>query len=126
MPKFTPKPPKQKPPPPKPKPVKQKEDSPIKVIKELVIHLFKYFRNKLCLDFCLMFIWMLGEWYIVTSFCSVYKNSQIEFFMTIIVSFGLSIIIPFIYCFILAILRKIAISGNSKCFYYLLKLFRFL
>ena len=102
------------------------EEKEIKAIKEMTIHLFKYFRNKLCLDFFLMIFWMIGEWYIVTSFCSVYKNSQIEFFITLIVSFVISIIIPFIYCFILALLRKIAISGNSKCFYYLLKLFRFL
>ena len=102
------------------------EQKEIKTLKDMTVHLFKYFRNKLCLDFCLMIIWMIVEWYIITAFCSVYKNSQIEFFITIIMSFGISIIIPFIYCFFLTILRKIAISGNSKCFYYLHKFFRFI
>lgn len=87
-------------------------------------HLFKYFRDKLCIDFILSIIWIFGEWYIVTAFCGVYKNSQIDFFKTLLISLLLSCIIPFAYCLFLTFLRKIAISGNSKCFYYLTKFFR--
>lgn len=95
-----------------------------KAISALTQHLFKFFRNKLCIDFFIVILWIFAEWYIVTVFYVVYKNSQIEFFEIIVLSFLISCVIPFIYCLFLAILRKIAIAENSKCFYYVSKIFR--
>ena len=69
---------------------------------------------------------MTAVCYMVTVFGAAFKNSQMEFFKTVLISFIISNIIPFIYCLILAILRKIAISGESKCFYYITKIFRIL
>ena len=102
----------------------KEEEKQRKGIEALVKNLFKYFRDKICIDFALFIIWMCAEWYFISVFCGVYKNSQFEYFKTIFISFLVSNVYPFIYCLFLAILRKIAISGNSKCFYYINKLFR--
>ena len=102
----------------------KEEEKQKKGIQTLVQFLFKYFRNKICIDFAIFIIVMFAEWYFVSVFCAVFKNSQFEYFKTIFISFIVSIIFSFVYCLYLAILRKIAISGNSKCFYYITKLFR--
>ena len=54
------------------------------------------------------------EWCLVSSFCSVYKNSQIEFFISVLVCYLFSNIYSFIYCFIPAIFRYFAIKNNSS------------
>lgn len=102
----------------------KEEEKQRKGIQALVKSLFKYFRDKICIDFAIFIIWMCAEWYFISVFCAVYKNSQFEYFKTIFISFLVSNIYPFVYCLFLAILRKIAISGNSKCFYYINKIFR--
>ena len=100
------------------------EEKAKKAISTLTQHLFKYFRDKLLISFFIVILWIFAEWYIVTVFYAVYKNSQIEFFEIIVFSFLISCVIPFIYCLFLAILRKLAIAQNSKCFYYVSKIFR--
>ena len=100
------------------------EEKEKKAISTLIKNLFKYFRNKLCIDFFIVIVWIFAEWCIVTIFCAVYKNSQIEFFVIILISFLISCVIPFVYCLFLALIRKIAISADSKCFYYISKIFR--
>ena len=54
------------------------------------------------------------EWCLVSSFCSVYKNSQIEFFISVLVCYLFSNIYAFIYCFIPAIFRYFAVKNNSS------------
>ena len=102
----------------------KEEEKQRKGIQTLVRYLFKYFRDKICIDFFIFIVLMSAKWYFVSVFCAVYKNSQFEYFKTIFISFVMSNIFPFVYCLFLAILRKIAISGNSKCFYNINKLFR--
>ena len=102
------------------------EEKQKKAILSLAKSLFRYFRDKICIKFFIVIIWMTAVCYMVTVFGAAFKNSQMEFFKTVLISFIISNIIPFIYCLILAILRKIAISGESKCFYYITKIFRIL
>ena len=54
------------------------------------------------------------EWCLISSFCSVYKNSQIEFFLSVLVCYLFSNIYAFIYCFNPAIFRYYAIKNNSS------------
>ena len=104
----------------------QEEEKQKKAIFNLVQYLFRYFRDKICIKFFLVIIWMTATCYMVTVFCAVYRNSQMEFFKTLLACFIVGNIIPFVYCLILAILRKIAIVWKSKCFYYISKIFRFI
>ena len=57
---------------------------------------------------------MFFEWCVISSFCSVYKNSQIEYFISIIICYLFSNIYAFIYCFIPSSLRYFALKMNSS------------
>ena len=57
-------------------------------------------------------------WIYTGSFCYVFKNTQIFLIINAGISFGGVMILPFLYYFIPAILRTIALQGNnSKCLY---------
>ena len=76
--------------------------------------LIDVFKKKLFIFFGLSILVIFFEWCVVASFCSVYKNSQIEFFLSIIVCYLEANIISFIYCFIPTTFRYFAIKNNSS------------
>ena len=76
-----------------------------------------YLRNKLIIFFIIIIIVLIFEWFLVFSFCFVYKNSQNEFLISILVCYFYSNIISFIYCLIPSILRKYALKNNSETFF---------
>ena len=76
--------------------------------------LIDIFKIKLFIFFGLSILIMFFEWCLVASFCSVYKNSQIEFFLSIIICYFFANIIAFIYCFIPTTLRYYAIKKKSS------------
>ena len=78
-----------------------------------VQELIDYFQKKFFLFFGISIIVMFFEWCVVSSFCSVYKNSQIEFFASILVGYLFANIYAFIYCFIPTALRYFALKKNS-------------
>ena len=54
------------------------------------------------------------EWTYVSTFCAVYKNSQLKFFVSIIVCYGFANLIPFVYCLAPTILKPDAVSDESR------------
>ena len=103
-------------------------DQPIYQIKKLEINneaikeKFKCIKIKLKLFFILTFVFMPFYWYVVSSFCSVYKNTQIAFIKDYFFSFILCILLPFIIYLIPSALRIYAIKNkNSKCSIFIYK-----
>ena len=62
--------------------------------------IIKYF-----LFFIISFLFLFLFWYYLSSFCAVYKNSQIYLLKNTIISFSLAIIFPFIILLFPSILR---------------------
>ena len=69
----------------------------------------------------LIFFWML-----LSSFGAVYKNTQIIVFENTLISFGISLIYPFIINIFPGILRVCSIGCKLKCMYNLSKCFQLL
>jgi hypothetical protein len=78
-----------------------------------VQELIDYFQKKVFLFFGISILVMFFEWCVVSSFCSVYKNSQIEFFASVLVGYLFANIYAFVYCFIPTALRYYALKKNS-------------
>ncbi len=78
-------------------------------VQDLINYLKKKF---LIFSICSLFV-LFFEWCLVSSFCSVYKNSQIEFFASILVCYLFANLYALIYCFIPTIFRYYALKMNS-------------
>ena len=74
-------------------------------------------RKKLIVYFIFVISLGLLFLYYVTSFCSVYRNSQKYWFMGCLESFGMDSAVAVAICIFLAIFRYIAIYKKIKCFY---------
>ena len=74
-------------------------------------------RKKLIVYFIFVISLSLLFLYYVTSFCSVYRNSQKYWFMGCLESFLMDSAIAIGICIFLAIFRYIAIYRKIKCFY---------
>ena len=79
-------------------------------------------RKKLIVYFIFVITLGLLFLYYVTSFCSVYRNSQKYWFMGCLESFGMDTAVAIAICIFLAIFRYIAIHKKIKCFYCLVNL----
>ena len=55
----------------------------------------KIIKIKLILFFVINFVLLILFWYYLSSFCAVYKNTQIYLIKDVLISFGLSLIYPF-------------------------------
>ena len=65
-------------------------------------------------------------WYYVAMFCVIYKNTQIHLIKDTLMSFGQSLILPFVYYLIPGLFRIPALSnakGKRKCLYNFSKVF---
>ena len=82
--------------------------------------------NKLKIKFIFFFIinFMLSFLflYYVTCFCGIYRNTQIHLFKDSLLSFGTSLITPFIIYIFPAIFRICALKSKNKCGYRLSKI----
>ena len=75
---------------------------------------------KLIFFFVISFISMLFFWYFISCFCAVYKNTQIILLQDTGISFGMSLVYPFILSFLPGIFRIPALRAqnkNLKCLY---------
>ena len=69
---------------------------------------------------------MFFFWYYVSAFCAVYQNSQISWLSSTFLSFGLSILTPFITIFCAAFSRVIGLRKKSKFWYKISSIILFL
>ena len=69
-------------------------------------------RNKFIFFFVVNYILLFVFWFYLSSFCAVYKNTQIYLIKDVLISFGISLIYPFLIYILPSIFR--IISLNSK------------
>ena len=93
-------------------------------IKIEIMKKVKILKNNLLIKFVLYFIisllLLLFFWYYLSMFCVIYKNTKIHLLKDTLMSFGLSLIIPFIFYLLPGIFRIPSLSkGNKKreCLY---------
>ena len=79
--------------------------------------------SKITRFYIINFILVFVFWIYAGSFCSVFQNTQIYLLINAAVSFGGVIILPFLYYFLPALLRKISLSGDGKCLYQFSQIF---
>ena len=73
--------------------------------------------------FILSFIFLILFWYYLSSFCAVYQNSQIYLIKNVIISFGLSLLFPFILCIVPSIMRMISLKSRKMEIIYIISKF---
>ena len=78
----------------------------------------KYMKIKFLIFFLLNLILLVIFWYYLTCWNAVYQNTQIYLIKNTLISFGISLIYPFIINIIPVILRKLSLKkGKRECLY---------
>ena len=81
-----------------------------KVSKKSMLGIMKCIQIKICFFFVFTSVIFIFYWYLVTCFCAVYQNTQIAFIKDSLLSFVLSISIPFGLYLIPSFLRIISLK----------------
>ena len=81
---------------------------------EKILKAIKTIKIKLIVFFVVTFIFFLFYWYLISSFCSVYNNTQIIYLKDFATSFSLGLIYPFIIQLGFAFLRLFALRDKDK------------
>ena len=88
--------------------------------KNEILKVINYMKIKLIIFFIFTSIFFGLYWYIITSFCAVYENTQVTFLKDSLLSFLIGIIYPFILYLIPSGLRILSLrhsKKNLKCIY---------
>ena len=88
-----------------------------------VMKTLKYIQIKLLLFFIFIFILMIFYWYLITSFCAVYENTQITFLLNFVFSFLLFLIYPLLLYILTSFCKYIGLKKQSSCLYKLGNIF---
>ena len=90
-----------------------------KILKNIIINLVIFF--------ILIFLFLFLFWLYLTCFCGVYKNSQIHAIKDTLISYGLSLLYPFLLYLLPGIFRIPSInSKNKECLFKISKLIQLL
>ena len=95
----------------------------LKKSKELI----KKLTIKFVLYFIISFLFLLFFWYYISIFCVICRNTQFHLLKDTLMSFGLSLIIPFLYYLLPGLFRIPALSNKHKkreCLYNFSKFFQ--
>jgi hypothetical protein len=76
--------------------------------------IFKCINIKLIIFFAFTFILFIFYWYIISIFCGVFRNTQIQFIKDSAISFSICLGYPFIIYFISAGLRILSLRNSKK------------
>ena len=79
---------------------------------------------KFILFFIISIILLIFFWFYLGCFCAVYKNTQMHLLKDTLLSFLLSLIIPFIKFFIPCLIRINILKDSGKLCYNISKLFQ--
>jgi hypothetical protein len=104
--------------------IRRKEKYEKRKLKFLIKDLIILFKRKIWISFIIMIVVMFIEWIYISAFCAVYKNTQLNFFVNIIISFVMSNLIPFLYCLIPTIFRLDAVREESKISFFIYRIFQ--
>ena len=85
-----------------------------------------YLKKKFALSFGVMILFILFFWYYLSSFCAVFKNSQMQLIINTLLGYVFALIIPFLIAFITGYFRFYGLKraqideenkDNGKCCY---------
>ena len=82
--------------------------------KEKIKKIIKTMKIKLIVFFVITFIFFAFYWYLISSFCAVYNNTQIIYLKDFITSFCLGLLYPFLIQLCFAFLRIFSLRKNNK------------
>ena len=95
-----------------------KKENKIKKLNELIEKVKKCLVIKYICFYFLSSLFLIFCWYNLSSFGAVYKNTQTYLIKNTLISFGFSLIYPFIISIFPSIFRIISLANkNRKCFY---------
>ena len=77
-------------------------------------NIFKVINIKLIIFYVIIFVFLAFYWYLISSFCAVYNNTQIIYLKDFVTSFCLGLLYPFIIQLFLAFLRMCSLRKNTK------------
>ena len=72
---------------------------------------------KYILFYTVSFIFLIFFWYYLSTFCAVYKNTQFYVIINTFISFGISLLYPFIFNILPCIIRIASLKNEHKCLY---------
>ena len=64
-----------------------------------------------------MILFLLLFWYYLSSFCAVFKNTQIPLIKDTIIGYVISLFAPFVFTIFTCALRFCALKKECKCLY---------
>ena len=76
--------------------------------------IWSFIKKKIIIFFIISIIIMTFFWYFISSFCAVYKNTQIILITDTLLSFGLSMLYPFGLYLLPGIIRIPTLRSRSK------------
>ena len=94
-----------------------KDNSNLKEFKEKTKNIVGYIRIKCIFYFIIGIIILFGFWYYLAAFCAVYYNTQIPLIKDSFISFGTSMLYPFLLDLIPIIFRIFSLMNAKKCCY---------
>ena len=97
----------------------------IKIMKKAKV-LTNILSKKFVLFFIISFLFLIFFWYYISMFGVIYKNTQIHLLKDTLMSFGLSLVIPFIFYLFPGIFRIPSLSNINKRRKYLYNFSKFL
>ena len=104
--------------------MKRKDKYEKRKLKLLIKEVISIFQKKLLISLPILIVAMFFEWMYISSFCAVYKNSQLQFFLSLLVCYGFANLIPVVYCLVPTIFKQDAVRDESRFSFFLANLFQ--
>ena len=83
-------------------------------------------KARIIIYYILSFAFLLVFGFYVLSFCAIFENTQIELVKSTFTSWLISLLYPFVLCFITSIIRSAAFGCKSNCLNFIKRLLQFL
>ena len=87
--------------------------------------ILKCIKIRIVLYYILSFIFLLVFGFYVLSFCAIFENTQIELIKSMFSSWLISLLYPFLICFISSVIRILSLKCKSKFLYMVEKIIQF-
>ena len=97
----------------------------IKKCEEKLPKILKNLKIKFLCFYIFCFLFLIFFWYYVSCFNAVYKNTQLIVFKDTLISFGLSLLYPFILYLISSIIKLFSLKKFRKLLEFFYKLSKF-
>ena len=94
--------------------------------KEQSVCVLRCIKVRIVIYYILSFVFLIVFGFYVLSFCAIFENTQIELVKSTFTSWLISLLYPFIICFITSLIRKAAFKCKSKCLHNIKRIMQFL